>query len=118
MGNTDLDPDTSNSEAARWWMSDDESTPYSGDVDARIPVGTIIPGVVISGTYSGDRADIRCAARWAAGQWTLEVARKLDTGSASDIAIRNGASMWVAAFDHSQTRHTRHLRPIKLEVKR
>jgi hypothetical protein len=116
MGTLDLDPDASNSEGARWWMTDEESVPYAADLDGRIPVGTIIPGVLIAGAYSGDRADVRCAARWSAGRWVLELARKLDTGSKHDIPIRSGVSLWVAAFDHAQTRHTRHLRPITIEV--
>ena len=48
-------------------------------LDRLIPVGTVLPGVIISGEYSGDRADVRCAARWASGHWALEVARRLDT---------------------------------------
>ena len=116
MGPVDLDPDHGEAEGAQWWMTDASSVPYALDVDARIPIGTVIPGVIISGTTSGDRADIRCAARWAAGRWTLEVARKLDTRSAMDVAIKTGISMWVSAFDHAQTRHTRHMRPIRLEV--
>ena len=110
MGNTDLDPDTSNSEASRWWMTDDESTSDPGEADARIPVGTIIPGVVISGTYSGDRADIRCAARWAggSGRWRSRAnptpARPATSQSAA--ASRCGSQPSITP----QTRHTRHLR--------
>ena len=77
---------------------------------------TVIPGVIMSGEFSGDRADVRCAARWAAGRWSLEVARRLDTGSANDVAIESGVFMRVAAFDHTQVRHTRHVRPVRLEV--
>lgn len=117
MGRIDLDPNHGEQDGARWWMTGDETTPYSAGLDARIPVGTVIPGVLIAGEYSGDRADVRCAAHWAGGRWTLEVARRLDTGSTRDIAIASGAFMWVAAFDHSQTRHTRHMRPIRLEVR-
>jgi Ethylbenzene dehydrogenase/Prokaryotic cytochrome b561 len=116
MGRFDLDPNQGVSENARWWMTNDESAPYTAAADQLIPVGTIIPGVLIAGEYSGDRSDIRCAARWAAGRWTLEIVRRLDTGSRYDVAIQSGVHMWVAAFDHSQTRHTRHLRPIRLEV--
>ena len=83
---------------------------------ARIPTGTVIPGVIVAGEFSGDRADVRCAARWASGHWALEVARRLDTGSKYDVPIRTGVFMRVAAFDHSQIRHTRHVRPIRLEV--
>ncbi len=116
MGQLDLDPDHSDGEQTRWFMTEAELVPYSPYADSRIPVGTVIPGVIVNGEFSGDRADIRCAARWASGRWALEVARKLDTHSRYDVAIKSGAFMRVAAFDHSQVRHTRHVRPIRLEV--
>jgi hypothetical protein len=116
LGRVDLDPDHGESEAARWYMTDEESAPYSPQRDQLIPDGTIVPGVVISGKYSGDRADVRCVGRWAAGRWALEVTRRLDTGSNYDVPIRTGTFMRVAAFDHAQIRHTRHVRPIRLEV--
>lgn len=117
MGRIDLDVDQGEPEGARWWMTAEESVPYTAVADQKIPIGTVIPGIIITGSYEGDRGDVRCGARWAAGRWTLEISRRLDTGSAFDIAIANGTFLWVAVFDHSQTRHTRHLRPIRLEVK-
>lgn len=116
MGHLDIDPNHGEPEGARWWMTSDETVPYKADLDTQIPIGTIMPSVLIAGDYTADRADVKCAARWSAGRWTLEVSRRLNTGSKFDIPIATGVSMWVAAFDHSQTRHTRHLRPIKLEV--
>jgi hypothetical protein len=116
MGNIDLDPNHGESDGARWFMTESESAPYSAEADALIPTGTVIPGVIVNGEFSGDRADVRCAARWASGHWALEVARRLDTGSVYDVPIRSGVFMRVAAFDHSQIRHTRHVRPIRLEV--
>ncbi len=116
MGPIDLDPDHGDRDGARWFMTEAESTPYSTEIDARIPIGTVIPGVIVSGAFTGDRADVRCAARWAAGRWALEVTRRMDTGSKYDVPIRTGTFMRVAAFDHSQIRHTRHVRPIRLEV--
>ena len=116
MGPIDLDPNHGESESARWFMTEAESAPYSAELDARIPVGTVIPGVIMSGTFTGDRADVRCAAKWAAGRWALEVERRLDTHSKYDVPIRTGTYMRVAAFDHSQIRHTRHVRPIRLDV--
>jgi len=116
MGQVDLDPAHGESEGARWFMTESESVPYSADADQQIPVGTVIPGVILGGEFSGDRADVRCAARWASGHWSLEVARRLNTGSEFDVPIRSGVFMRVAAFDHSQIRHTRHVRPIRLEV--
>ena len=116
MGPVDLDPNHGESEGARWFMTEAESASYSAALDARIPLDTVIPGVIISGAFSGDRADIRCAARWAAGRWALEASRRLDTHSKYDVPITTGTFMRVAAFDHNQIRHTRHVRPIRLEV--
>jgi hypothetical protein len=116
LGQIDLDPDHGESEGARWFMTEEESLPYAPELDRQIPTGTIVPGVILAGEYSGDRADVRCAARWASGGWALEVARRLDTHSKYDVPIETGTFMRVAAFDHSQIRHTRHVRPIYLEV--
>ena len=116
MGEVDIDPNHGENDGARWYMTKDESIPYSTEADARIPIGTVIPGVIVAGEFSGDRADVRCAARWASGHWALEVARRLDTNSEYDVPIKTGVFMRVAAFDHSQIRHTRHVRPIRIEV--
>ena len=116
LGDIDLDPNHGESDGARWFMAEQDSVPYSADADARIPVGTVIPGVIVKGEFSGDRADVRCGARWASGRWALEVKRRLDTKSEYDVPIRSGIFMRVAAFDHSQIRHTRHVRPIRIEV--
>jgi hypothetical protein len=116
MGRVDLNPNVGESEGARWWMTEAESVPYSPEADAQFPLNALIPGVLIIGQYSGDRADVRGAARWAAGRWALEIARRLDTGSQYDTPIATGVAMRVAAFDRAQIRHTRHIRPIQLEV--
>ena len=116
LGDIDLDPNHGESDGARWFMTDQDLVPYSTDVDARIPTGTVIPGVILDGEFSGDRADVRSAARWASGLWALEVKRRLDTTSQFDVPIKTGVFMRVAAFDHSQIRHTRHVRPIRIEV--
>jgi hypothetical protein len=116
MGTIDLDPEVGENDGARWFMTEAESVPYTKELDRQIPVGTVVPGVIISGEFSGDRADVRCAARWASGHWSLEVARRLDTHSQFDVPIKTGVFMRVAAFDHSQIAHTRHVRPIRIEV--
>jgi hypothetical protein len=116
MGQVSRGPDVGESDGARWFMTQAESAPFTPELDRSVPVGTIVPGVIIAGDFSGDRADVRCAARWASGHWALEVARRLDTQSSYDVPLRSGAFMRVAAFDHSQIRHTRHVRPIRLEV--
>jgi cytochrome b subunit of formate dehydrogenase len=116
LGRFDLDPDSSDDENARWWMTEGETQPYSAAQDAAIPVGTVMPGVLIAGNYEGDRADVAGAARWKDGYWTLEASRKLATGSRYDKDFVAGRDlyMWVAVFDHTQTRHTRHARAVRV----
>jgi hypothetical protein len=116
MGHITLDPNVGESDGARWFMTEAESDPYTPERDRQIPVGTVLPGVIIAGEFTGDRADVRCAARWASGHWALEVARRLDVQSQYDVPLKTGVFMRVSAFDHSQIRHTRHVRPIRLEV--
>ncbi|MBO0765138.1 MAG: hypothetical protein J2P50_11190 [Hyphomicrobiaceae bacterium] len=116
LGRIQDDTEASESEGARWWMTEEESVPYTQGADDTIAVGTVIPGVItLSGTLE-DGGSVRGVARWAAGRWVLEVARRLNTGSPWDLPIASGLLMWVAAFDHSETRHTWHIRPIRLEV--
>jgi hypothetical protein len=116
LDRVDLDPSHGESENARWYMTENETVPYSAEQDRSIPDGAVIPGVIISGEYSGDRADVECVGRWAAGRWALEVTRPLTVQSAYDVPIANGTFMRVAAFDHTQIQHTRHVRPIRLEL--
>lgn len=112
-----LDPDKSDPEGQQWWMLDADSEPYSAEKDATIPVGTVIPSTLIAGPYDGSRADIKAFARWSDGHWTLMASRALDTKQPDDAVMRSGLFMWVAVFDHNQTRHTRHMRPVRLELR-
>ena len=117
MGDIDLDCDHGEAESARWWIREDESVPFSTDRDSLIQVGTIIPGVITPAQLKRTPDDLECSARWAAGRWTLIAQRHLDTHRAGDIAIADGTFMWVAVFDHTPSRHTRHIRPIQLELR-
>jgi hypothetical protein len=52
-------------------------------------------------------------------QWTpAQAIRDLTTGSQYDRPFRPGRDLYirVAVFDHSQTRHTRHPRPVRPSV--
>ena len=116
MGRISDATNESESETARWWMTVSESVAYSPDGDAAVPPGTAIPGVVAADRFEARRDDVRGFGRWAAGRWTLELVRRLKTGSAYDVDIADGVLLWVAAFDHSEKRHTRHLRPFQLKL--
>ena len=116
MGTWNPEPGGTVDDGSIWWMSLDETVPYSKEEDAKIPVGTIIPAVLIAGKHEGDRYDVKGAAHWADGHWTLITSRDLVTGSKYDQDFVPGKDlyMWVSVFDHTQTRHTRHPRPVKI----
>lgn len=109
-------PDPSVSDEGEFAMARTEVVPYSAEADARVPVGTVIPSVVYDKSFEGDRGDVSAHARWKDGWWTLEASRLLDTGSRFDQPIANGIYLWVSVFDHSQVRHTRHVRPLQIKV--
>ena len=73
-----------------------------------------MPSVVVTKPFEGDRGDVAAVARWDKGVWHLEIARALDTGSEYDVPIGNDVFLWVAVFDHTQTRHSLHLHPARL----
>ena len=116
MGTWNPEPGSSVDDGSVWWMFPEETVPYSKEEDAKIPVGTIIPAVLITGKHEGDRYDVKGSAHWADGHWTLVTSRDLKTGSKYDQDFVPGTPlyMWVAVFDHTQTRHTRHPRPVKI----
>lgn len=116
LGHVDLTAGASDEAGSQWWMFERESVPYSAERDAAIPVGTVLPSVLIMGEFTGSRADVTGGARWQDGHWTLEMTRKLKTGQAQDLDMETGLYLWVSVFDHNQTRHTRHVRPVRLEI--
>ena len=72
--------------------------------------------MLITGKHEGDRYHVKGAAHWADGHWTLITSRDLVTGSKYDQDFVPGKDlyMWVSVFDHTQTRHTRHPRPVRI----
>jgi cytochrome b subunit of formate dehydrogenase len=120
MGKIDLAPDASVDKGSKWWMFRGEDTvPYSKEADDKIPVGTVMPGVLIVGKYEGLKAGITGHSEWEDGHWTLVASRDLHSNSKYDVDFAPEAKLytWVAAYDHTQTRHTRHMRPIELIIK-
>src|ERR1043165_4498626 len=116
MGKWNPEPGGSVDQGSIWWMFPEETVLYSKEEDAKIPLGTIIPAVIITGKHEGDRYDVKGSARWSDGHWTLVTSRDLKTGSKYDQDFIPGKDlyMWVSVFDHTQTRHTRHPRPVKI----
>ncbi|WP_394199839.1 ethylbenzene dehydrogenase-related protein [Shewanella waksmanii] len=91
-----------------------QAQPYRTDID-HYPVGTRLPSVLLrSNQFEGDRGDVRARGVWQDNYWTLEMARKNNTGSEKDVMLQDEVCMWVSAFDHAQVAHTRHNRPLRL----
>jgi hypothetical protein len=109
------DPRTSD-EREIWWIQRARAIPYSEEADT-YPVGTLIPNIVLE-PLKGDQGDVRAKAEWRQGRWTLEARRALDTGSPFDIAFAPGRPVYisVAAYNRTQTRHSEHIRPVRVVV--
>lgn len=111
----DLSPDATDSVAL--YLNKAEVVPYDPALDA-YPVGTIMPAVIVGSPMTGDRGDVQAVAQWDDGVWTMEIKRALDTGSDYDVAFAadRPTYLWVAAFNHAQTRHSRHLYPVEVTL--
>lgn len=54
--------------------------------------GDLLPGVAVTEeTPTGSRADVRAAAQWREGYWTLELARLQQTGDPGDVVLAPGS---------------------------
>jgi hypothetical protein len=111
-----FDPNPNVGDDGIYSMRQSEAAAWSAELDAGIPVGTVIPSVVYEKPFAGDRGDVAAHAQWKDGWWTLEVKRALQTGSKFDQPIADDVFLWVAVFDHNQVRHTRHLQPLRLTL--
>ncbi|MFT7693554.1 MAG: hypothetical protein ACI8P2_002183 [Candidatus Latescibacterota bacterium] len=87
-----------------YWIKDSQKVEF---VDTFVE-GDEVAGIVVNKPVGGDRADIDGFAQYNAGMWTLEIGRKLVTGSETDVQFddMNAAYYFgVAAFDNAQVRH-------------
>jgi hypothetical protein len=112
-------PDPATSEqGVTWWIQRASAIPYTAAADT-YPVGTLLPNVVIQ-PNEGDRADVRGQAQWRQGRWTLEARRALDTKSRYDVAFLPGKPVYisVATYNRTETRHTEHIRPVRVLLQR
>ncbi len=111
----DMSPDASDTVAP--FLRHEDLVPYEAALDT-YPVGTVMPSVVVKGPMQGDRGDVQAVSHWQDGMWTMEIKRKLDTGSEYDVAFAKDRPtyLWVAAFNHAQTRHSRHLYPVTVTL--
>lgn len=113
LNKASISPNTSDME--NWWLTWDDTEPYTTSKDD-FPIGTVLPSVLLKSKRPNDRGDITAYGYWEKGYWHLEIKRALHTGSPYDVSISNNTYLWFAVFDHTQTRHSRHIRPIKINL--
>jgi cytochrome b subunit of formate dehydrogenase len=109
------DPRTSE-QGVTWWIQRASGIPYTEAADT-YPVGSMIPNIVLA-PFQGDRADVRAKGAWKDGRWTVEARRKLDTQSPYDVPFLVGQPVYisVALYNRTQTRHSEHIRPVRVTL--
>jgi len=107
------DPKTSEY-GAQWWIHKAQGIKYTPELD-KYPVGSLIPNMLLE-PFQGDEADVRAKGDWQRGVWTLEIKRVLDTKSKFDVAFSTERPVYISlgTFNRSQTRHSEHIRPVKV----
>lgn len=93
-----------NKPAPPYWIIDSEKTAFD---DAKYKPGDEVPGILIA-PFVGDRGDVAVSQKWTNGVWTIEIARKLSTGSPYDVQFNDLKKTYpfgVAVFDNAQVRH-------------
>ncbi len=96
-----------NAPAPPYWIIDGDKEPFD---DSKYKPGDEVPGIVIA-PFTGDRGDISVASSWKDGMWTVEIARKLVTGSEFDVQFNDMKKKYafgIAVFDNAQVRHAFH----------
>lgn len=87
---------------------------YSVEGDT-FSVGALVPSVVVAPAM-GDVADVRARARWRGGVWTLEMSRRIASGSPFDLPLIGEVYLSLAPFNNSRKGHAFNLRPIRLLI--
>ncbi len=97
-----------------YWLMKDDAVPFD---DSKFQPGDEVAAIMIAAP-EGDRGDLKAGVKWADGKWTVEIARKLVTGSEKDVQFDDMGKTYtfgVAYFDNAQVRHSYMEKPLKLE---
>ncbi len=96
-----------------YYVKDGDQVPFD---DSRFKAGDEVASY-IANQLKGDRADLRVSVSWKDGMHTSVVARKLVTGSKTDVQFDNLAGKYLfgfAAFDNAQVQHATGDEPLTL----
>lgn len=66
-------------------------------------IGDRVPKYLVNANATGSIADVKAKGVWADNRWTVEIARKLDTGHDDDIKFEKGKTIkaGIAVFNHA-----------------
>lgn len=90
--------------ASPYWILESEKQPLD---EAKYKPGDEVPGILVS-AFTGDRGEISARYSYQNGIRTVEIARKLVTGSEFDVQFNDLKKEYffgVALFDNAQVRH-------------
>ncbi len=97
-----------------YWLKKDDAVPFD---DSKFQPGDEVAAIMISAP-EGDRGNLKAGMKWENGKWTVEIARKLVTGSEKDVQFDDMGKTYtfgVAYFDNAQVRHAYMEKPLKLK---
>lgn len=99
-----------------YWLLAENKVPFD---DSKFKAGDEVASIIVAPTV-GDRGDVKIAGKWANGKWTVEITRKLVTGSKFDVQfddLKKSYGFGVALFDNAQVRHAFVEQPLILQFK-
>lgn len=99
-----------------YWILGEDKVPFD---DSKFKAGDEVASIIVA-PFVGDRADVKFAGKWIKGKWTMEVTRKLVTGSKFDVQfddLKKNYGFGIALFDNAQVRHAYVEQPLVLQFK-
>lgn len=100
-----------------YWLKADDKVAFD---DSKFKVGDEVSSILIA-PFAGDRGDIATGAKWEKGKWTVEIARKLVTGSKFDVNFDDLTKTYafgIGFFDNAQVRHAYIQEPLHLQFQK
>lgn len=100
-----------------YWLKAEDKVAFD---DSKFKAGDEVASIMVS-PFTGDRGDISTGAKWANGKWTIEIARKLVTGSKHDVNfsdLNKPYGFGISMFDNAQVRHAYIQEPLILQFKK
>jgi hypothetical protein len=97
-----------------YYLKEEDKVPFD---DGKFQPGDEVASILVA-PFSGDRGDLATAIKWDNGKWTAVIARKLVTGSKTDVQFDNLGGTYefgFAAFDNAQVRHAFQVGALKLK---